>query len=180
MYAIRPIPVLLALALVGCQATGPRLPGLSPGNPLVLETRITVPGEAARVHLQGERRGGFAAIDRFEPFCELEFARLAPPGGRTIGPARFRITAAARRLDGDEVTGGIPDFGGLFGGVGDEPDWVFVTVLELDSRQHPDVIRLTCKRLAPATEGAYPDARAIRDALGPGWRLGSAAPPGEQ
>ena len=174
---------LLGGALAACQhapTTDVHSPGfvVPVGSRVVLEQPVRIPPRAARVYIQGERTGGYGAMNRFEPFCDLEFRDLAPEG-RTIQPAIFTVTRVKRRWSDSDLTARPRQVAAL-GWMRDLPPITMVTEMWLDSPDYPRVMRLSCREtFFDLMDREHLSIHDIRQTVAPHMRLelpGSATP----
>jgi len=168
----------IAVVLLGCQTgmvrdeTSPRFV-VPVGSRIVLERPVDIPPGSARVYIQGERMGGYGQMNKFQPFCDLEFRDLAPRG-RTIEPAGFEVVRVERRLSDFDLSSHSPLVAArgwaLFSG--DAPSLTYITEMWLKSSDYPRVMRLSCKEtFDPSDIGRHLSIRDIRQTLAPAMRL---------
>jgi len=159
------LPALCAAGLLtGCAGLGGGrfVPG-GIGAVVVLKAQ-TVPADRARAFYQDG--GPVAAVDEYEPHCELEIATVAEHP-QTIAPDRFRVVRGGTAMLSD-AEARLPVFGPFVDiGCGDK---VYYEVeYRLSSTAQPGVRLLRCRQAFPVCgPGAfhYPSKEIVQTTLG--------------
>jgi hypothetical protein len=159
------IALVAAATLTGCQGGEPR--SLTDGSvPRALELMrdLTVPAGSARAYFQGGAQ--VAAVDRYEPYCELETTELSD-GNLRLVPDLFQVTRVMRRRVSDENTG-APAGIDLFG----SSDIFHETHMWLGSDRQPEARLLICRSWSQNVgQGGYLVVREMQAIVGPTLRM---------
>lgn len=152
----RVLVFLAAGLLAACQIDTSRYPESSPfrpvpvGSTLTLNQPLTIPADKLAVHLQGGRVARFADVEVLKPHCKFELRRLADRE-RTVNPDSFRIIKVRNQESHSVSLEGFQTAGLRLGGrlradgADSSPSMVaFVTYLDLQSVEQPEVFRLSC------------------------------------
>ena len=178
-----------ALTLSSCAVQTPiSLMDIQAEEVFVLQTPITIPPNKSRSFIQfGKLTGG--SFDRSEPHCRIEVRNLSELP-QTIQPERFVITqvnideemialrnqpiqlAMYDTINPTTMTDALPQNFLALGGGYERPETMDMVHLYLQSKQQPNVYRLTCSgslsngTMADAPRSYRPQRKKVQQILG--------------
>ena len=143
----RPLHVVALLVLSACQFTPlPREESpfytLPAGSQLILHEDLTIPAGRASVYIQGDPAPAIRGVYSFEPYCIFEMYHVKDTP-QYVRAGTFTIRKVQRE-DYSAAAYGVQRARFLFSDGG--PNYlVYATVMRLESKEQPEVYRLTCQ-----------------------------------
>lgn len=178
---------LLAALVAGCQSlTSYRDDPDSPyylvpqGARLMLNRELTFAPRQLSLYVQnGQVHDTMRGVRHYEPFCKFELAQHSD-ARRSVGPVTMTVTDTRQYRMDLPFAGAAPlhyaqlslgPFAQGFDGSGGSPILSFVTRMDLDSAEEPQIFRLTCARWFYPEMEYQITASQIRNTLAPLFTL---------
>jgi hypothetical protein len=164
------LPVLLVITpLAACQHSSIKdensvFYSVPVGSTLVLNTKIHISPNQVSVLMQNGVIKKHADIDFYSPNCKFELYSISEES-RVVAPDHFLIT---RVVDDNEFTGVEAQYYASLSMMASDTPLVitYATEMYLESRNQPNVYRMTCKHWESVIDDNYLSISEMRKAMG--------------
>ena len=163
--------VFMMLNVTACQLPiekgeqAPAYMAVAAGSELVLTQNITIPANQTSVYIQNGNVMTYSSRDQYYPNCKFELYSISDMP-RMVQKDRFTIKRVLHVTD--YASSMLPLYAGpISGSVGNPASIIYSVIFSLESKQQPDVFRMTCEHWADPLAGTDLTLHEVRQTLKP-------------